>query len=407
MWGRWDLMWPYCERRRGRSSHYGESIMSSCDTPFAVTVNRPSPLVRTAYSSIGLLYLFFPAVDIAHHHGWVVVPAIVTLVAFMVVYVATVYTAGDWRFPARSATWYLLGLAGVITIGAPAAFGAAWSGLFIYLSILCAMNLPMRWVLRGIGAVTLLAVAEAALLGARGTDLAFMGIGTGSMGLFMMAFRNSRMLNHELRAARDEVARLAAAEERLRIARDLHDLLGHSLSLIVLKSEVAKRIGEHDHAKVLGEVADIESVARQALADVRETVSGYRQRNLAEELDNARSVLEAAGMDVSMQLAGNPLPDLVDELFAWATREGVTNVIRHSRASRCQITVRRARSLAELTIADNGDASTFTGPGNGLTGLTERIAAIGGSVTAAPAKDGGFHLSVRAPLTAAQAPAHS
>lgn len=392
-------MWPFTGRRPGPVAHYRESIMSSREAPLARWSERPSRTARTAYSSIGLLYLFFPAADISHHSGWKAVAATATLVAFAAIYVSTIYTAGDWRFPVQRLTRYLLGLAAILTIAAPAAFGAAWAGFFVYMSILCAMNLPMRWVLRGIAAVTLLGMAEVAMLGARGSDLAFMGVSTGSMGVFMMAFRNSRMLNLELREARDEVARLAATDERLRIARDLHDLLGHSLSLIVLKSEVAKRIGENDPGKVLNEVADIESVARQALADVRETVSGYRQRKLAEELDNARSVLEAAGMHVSMRLADSPLPDLVDELFAWAAREGVTNVIRHSQASRCQITVRRARSLAELTIADNGDASTFTGPGNGLTGLTERITAIGGSVTAAPAKDGGFHLSVRAPLT--------
>jgi len=226
-------------------------------------------------------------------------------------------------------------------------------------------------------------------------------ITTGTMGLFMTAFRNSRMLNVELQLARAEVARLAATEERLRIARDLHDLLGHSLSVIVLKAEVARRLGEQDVDRALAEVTDIESVARQALNDVRATVSRFRRRNLTEELDNARAVLTAAGVEPVIRTSGTPLPDVTDGLLGWAVREGVTNIVRHAHATCCEISVRQDRSSAVLEITDDGAATLDFTAGNGLTGLTERVQASGGSVTAARRPEGGFRLMVRTPLQAA------
>jgi two-component system sensor histidine kinase DesK len=237
-------------------------------------------------------------------------------------------------------------------------------------------------------------------IGAPGGTTALLTFETLTIGLLMLAFRTSRILVVQLREARGEVARLAANEERLRIARDLHDLLGHTLSLIVLKSEVATRLADRDPARSLAEVHDIETVARQSLADVREAISGYRQRTLSDELQNSRTVLAAADVELTVTTSGTPLPDQVDGLFGWAVREGATNILRHARARTATITVHRQGDTAVLEITDDGTAEAVTAPGNGLRGLGERVMIAGGTVEAGPRADGGFRLTVRAPLTA-------
>jgi two-component system, NarL family, sensor histidine kinase DesK len=187
----------------------------------------------------------------------------------------------------------------------------------------------------------------------------------------------------------------------VRIARDLHDLLGHSLSLIVLKSELARRLADRDPARAVTEIGDIESVARSSLADVREAISGYRRRDLGEELDGARAVLAAAGVDTTVRMAGAPLPEAADGVFGWAVRESVTNVIRHARASRCVIEVRRDSDEAVLEVRDNGRAKRKHVPGNGLNGLSERVAAEGGTMESGPLPGGGFRVAVRVPVGSA------
>jgi two-component system, NarL family, sensor histidine kinase DesK len=215
-----------------------------------------------------------------------------------------------------------------------------------------------------------------------------------TLGVLFVSIRNSRVLTSRLQLAQSEVARLAATEERLRIARDLHDLLGHSLSLIVLKSELAGRLAEPS-PDVRREIADIEAVARKALVEVREAVTGYRQRSLAEELDSARSVLSAAGVAAQVHVSGTPLSDPLDTLLGWAVREGTTNVVRHARAARCSITVTFDGKEATLEIVDDGKGGPHE-MGSGLNGLSERVAGAGGSVRAGAAGDG-FALRVLVP----------
>jgi two-component system sensor histidine kinase DesK len=348
-------------------------------------------------ASYGLVYLIFPLASITHHSGWTVVAALVCLAAFVGNYLTIFATSGPWSEPPRVITWVLLATLTASATALSFAFGAEWVGLFIYVAIAGAMTVPITWVQRGVGAVTVLTLAVAALSGTRGSALAFVVVATASLGFFQMAFRNSRMLNIELQKTRAEVARLAATDERLRISRDLHDLLGHSLSLIVLKAELARRIGSRDLDRTTQELGDIESVARQALKDARAAVSGYRQRSLIDEVDSARAVLAAAEVEAVVRIADTPLPEVTDRLLGWAVREGVTNVVRHARAARCEIDIRRDGDSAVLEIVDNGQAMPAA-PGNGLTGLTERIEAGGGSIAAGPRESGGFRLTVRAPL---------
>ena len=190
---------------------------------------------------------------------------------------------------------------------------------------------------------------------------------------FFMIIRS----NIELSAARSEVARLAAENERGRIARDLHDLLGHSLTTITVKTALARRLAENGEAsRSLQEISEVEQLSRRTLADVRAAVAGHNDVTLAGELATAREVLRAAG--IAAELPGSV--DVVDadlsELFGWVLREAVTNVVRHSRAQHVVVTL-GARSIE---VADDGRGG-LSSPGNGLTGLRERLAAAGGTLT--------------------------
>ena len=365
--------------------------------------SSPSRWRRAVWTSLGLVYLFIWPLGSMYGHGHSTAESAVRLLALLsytAAFIGLVLANNPWSGVTTRRTYLMLGLTALMSVIYPILFGGDWGALPIYLGVACAMTLPPRWAGRGVIASTALTFALCGALGARGGPLALVTFETLTVGLLMLAFRTSRILVVQLREARGEVARLAANEERLRIARDLHDLLGHTLSLIVLKSEVATRVAERDVARSLAEINDIETVARQALADVREAISGYNQRNLTDELQNSRDVLAAAGIEVAITTSGTPLPDQLDGLFGWAVREGVTNIVRHSRARTATITVRRQGAMATLEITDDGrtaeePASTS---GNGLRGLGERVAQSGGTVEAGPRTDGGFRLTVRAPI---------
>jgi signal transduction histidine kinase len=190
----------------------------------------------------------------------------------------------------------------------------------------------------------------------------------------------------------------AADDERLRLARDLHDLLGHSLSLITIKSQLARRLLGSEGSPAADEIGDIERVARQSLQDVRHAVDGYRQPSFAAALAGARAALDAAGIDSTVEQTAGTLPTGVDAALAWAVSEGVTNVIRHSRAAACSIRLTREGQEARLEITDNGAPSETNTPGNGLRGLRERAAARGGRVDAGPLPQGGFRVEMSVPL---------
>lgn len=229
-------------------------------------------------------------------------------------------------------------------------------------------------------------------------------LGISIWGLAAIMFRRLVVTVDELRTAREELARLAVAEERLRIARDLHDLLGHSLSVIALKSELAGRLAPRDGSRAAAEIADVERVARRSLRDVREAVAGYRQPTLADELAGVRDLLAAAGLETRIDADPGPLPPAIDAALAWAVREGATNVIRHSGARRCQLRVARTAGGARVEVTDDGRGAEETprdGSGSGLRGLAERAAALGGRMTAGSDEAGGFRLCIELPLDGA------
>jgi two-component system, NarL family, sensor histidine kinase DesK len=246
-------------------------------------------------------------------------------------------------------------------------------------------------------------------------------------GLFAYSMARRIETLDSLRRTRAELARAAAAEERLRIARDLHDLLGHSLSLITIKAELAGRLMSADPDRAGKEIAELESVARQSLSDVREAVAGFRQPDLAGELVAARQLLDAAGIVTQITAADTEgLSRDVDSALAWAVREGATNVVRHSRATQVAIQVSRNRAAVVAEIKDNGPAAPeengagpalpaarTTGPdgraeinrarpvfgGSGLAGLAERVRGLGGELAAGSVEPRGFLLRVVVPLT--------
>lgn len=211
---------------------------------------------------------------------------------------------------------------------------------------------------------------------------------------FMVGFAGNIRLNIELRATREQLAVAAVAAERERIGRDLHDILGHSLTAIAVKAGLARRLLGRDDAAAATEIGDVERLAREALADVRATASGFREVSLATELAVAGAVLRAAGIRAQFPQAVDEVDPANRELFGFVVREAVTNVVRHSKATTCVVTL----GPDFVEIADNGSsgrpaldsAGEQPSRGTGLPGLANRIAARGGSLAAGPRPSGGF-----------------
>ncbi|WP_084463758.1 sensor histidine kinase [Microtetraspora fusca] len=363
---------------------------------FGRTRGRGSRLRRLMGISFGFMYLAYPVSDIVTGQvsGAEAVWQSVALGVFVVTYVAAVLSPGEHGERGRR-TVALMALATLMAVVFPLVFRGGWTALPIYVTVMLSMALPPRPALGAMAAMALVVLVDCLVAGAEIGTVLLLVMQVWTLGILFASVRNTRMLIVQLEDAQREVARLAASDERLRIARDLHDLLGHSLSLIVLKSELAGRLAEQGSGRVAGEVADIESVARQALVEVREAVTGYRQRGFSEELDGARSALGAAGLTVTVRVSGTPLPGGLDGLFGWAVREAATNVVRHARATRCKITVANDGTRATLDVTDDGVAGPYE-PGSGLRGLAERVRAEGGAMEAGPSP-GGFRLRIAVP----------
>jgi two-component system, NarL family, sensor histidine kinase DesK len=202
----------------------------------------------------------------------------------------------------------------------------------------------------------------------------------------------------ELHRTRQELARIAVAEERERFSRDLHDLLGHTLSVMVVKAQAVRRLAARDPEAAAEHAADIEQIGRRALVDVRQAVDAMRAPTLTEELDGARRALDAAGISATVDRSGDPVPETADQVLAWVVREGTTNVLRHSGAAACRIEVARRDGRIELSIADDG-VGTPTTPDprmGGLAGLRNRLVSVGGRLEVGSAA-GGFRLVATLP----------
>jgi signal transduction histidine kinase len=214
------------------------------------------------------------------------------------------------------------------------------------------------------------------------------------LGASAIAVRRHVATTKRLEAARDEIHRLAARDERLRVARDLHDELGQALSLIILKSELATLdVPGPGRARI----EEVTLAARRALQSVRDLVSSFRQPSLAEELDSARSLLEASGMECLVQSRGEALSPPVEAALAWAVRETATNVLRHSACRRSRFTTEKRAGVVHLEVVDDGRGPERFEPGSGLRGLEERVSFLGGRLEAGRTAGGGFRVQVEIP----------
>ena len=362
----------------------------------------PGQILRiTAGVGVGLLFLGGPVADLYRRSIGAPRTAAITamFVLFVVLYALTMRAGLRLRFGPEMTLLLLVALAllpiAMFATGAPSSFVL----LFVYFVAAAGMRLRAEAALVVIVLTALGVGIGMAATGEKSSSSAALVLIIVAIGTMMTAFNRQIRANRELQAARHELARLAVTDERLRIARDLHDLLGHSLSVINLKSELAQRLVEQDPKRAAAELADVQAVGRQALAEVREAVQGYRQLALDEALAGARTALSAAGIAYELDGARVELPADVEEVFAWAVREGTTNVVRHSNAAHCAVRIRDGAGEATLEVEDDG-ASPPLEPqvGNGLTGLTERVARLRGRLEAGGQPGGGFRLRLVVPL---------
>ncbi|WP_139417930.1 sensor histidine kinase [Agromyces laixinhei] len=279
--------------------------------------------------------------------------------------------------------------------------------LFPLLAVAAALAIRRWWAMGMVGAI---AVSGAFAVGFETWSLAaavLVGFAAfaGGAGNFLVQYYVA--LARELDRTRERLAATAVGEERMRFSRDLHDLLGHSLSVITVKSEAARRLIPSDADAAAAHITEVETIARDALGEVRSVVAGSRSVSLSEEIENARHALEDAGVAASVSLPDRVLPITVDAVLGWVVREGATNVLRHSPARNCTIEVTVTAHAARIEITDDGPGhragrGAAPGAGSGLTGLRDRVEAEGGALDV-ESSDTAFRLTASIPL-AAEAP---
>ena len=361
---------------------------------------RPRGIAQTSGAFVWLAFILFPAVNAFAKHGTAVHHAltIAGAIGFVAIYIALILI---WRERyADRALPVLFVLLVAIAAALTLADASGWGFLFTYCAA-CAALISRPYGFAGVVSCSLLAGVTSAVGGASGGQAIGYVASSAGIGFLLLVMRDLRIRNDELGEARAELARLAVAEERERFARDLHDLLGHSLSLIALKTELAGRLLREHPDDAARELGDAENVARQALSEVREAVSGYRRPTLDGELAGARMALTAAGVEMVLHPVDAALDPDSEGVLAWAVREGVTNVIRHSDARSCTVRVTADKDSAAVEVADDGVGPAVVNghSGSGLAGLEQRARDLGGAVEAGARPGGGFRLLVTVPAS--------
>ncbi|MDG4805558.1 histidine kinase [Micromonospora sp. WMMD1120] len=362
-------------------------------------VSRHWRITGWLLAAVWLFFLNVPLATALHQpQPWRRVVGVTALVAFSVGYVLLFQWARGLRqalrpIPVGRAR---AGLALLLVVGLASLPGTAgdWLATLVYVAAAAVFLLPSWEALAVVALCAATPVLASWLVpgwdAESGIVFAVLLASFAMFGVAQLAQRNS-----ELRAAQQEIGRLAVAEERARAARDLHDILGHSLTVVAIKAELAGRLIAVDTDRAAAEIAEVEALARSALADVRQTVGAYREVSLGAELAGARSALAAAGIAADLPAEVPELPPEWDRLFGWAVREGVTNVVRHSGARCCVIRVRPDR----VEVGDDGRGpSSPDGGGYGLAGLRERARRLDAVVTVGRRPEGdGFLLRVHVP----------
>ena len=370
-------------------------------------LSRAGRIWRVSLTAVWLIYLIQPVSGLfGHHYGTLYIAGGLAIVAaFCVIFVALIPT---WS---RLTGYWQLGLAGLFALailGCVVYGGTGATTFWIFVSLASGLVIPEpRKAARAVAASGILYSIFCLTSHVSTTNFLVNLLPTLLVGFAMIGLRRQIQLARELGQARETVAKLAANEERLRLARDMHDLTGQSLSMITLKSELAAKFlgrlpASAERDKVLAEIGDIGRVSRQTLHDIREAVSGYRRPTLAIEIITARTALESAGIQLDDDpqltlLSGTFDPD-AEAALAWCMREAVTNVIRHSGARNCY--VRLTRHNGELSLEVRDDGHGFLGAsgeqasaqaGTGLHGMSERLSAVGGRLSLTNAHDRAGH----------------
>jgi two-component system, NarL family, sensor histidine kinase DesK len=296
-----------------------------------------------------------------------------------------------WSLPARQRLVVPIVLLGLSLLLFP---WLAWgvTGAWTYVGVVIGMGVlswSVTWMsILGLGVVALIATS---VTEGWSQNQLWLPVIIVSISLMMAAFARNLAAMNQLRATQRQVEELATERERTRVARDIHDILGHSLTVITVKAELAARLVDTDPERATHEIEEVEALSRAALADVRSTVAGFRGMNVSGEIAAARAALSAAGIEGELPGSTDAVPAAQRELVGWVVREGVTNVVRHSGASVCRVRL----GAHEVEVADDG---VGPGPGTasstGLTGLRERVEASGGRMTVGRSDLGGFSLRV-------------
>lgn len=297
----------------------------------------------------------------------------------------------------------LLGVQAVLTFAPIVWFGVSWGSMEGPLAASLLLTLPSRFAWPSYAALIAFVPVYNVLAGATVDLVLYFTIAAALTGLVIYGLTRLTDLVREVHETREELARMAVAQERLRFARDLHDLLGYSLSAITLKGELIQRLITTRPEKARQETASMLRVARQALSDVRLVSSGYRDMSLSEEAESAGTVLTAADIRAQVDVECGRLHPVVDTVLATALREGVTNILRHSRVRVCVIKAEVDDETVRLDLVNDhpheqGHIFSDHSGGSGLDNLRGRFAAIGGGLSAGLQDDGRFRLEVWAPL---------
>jgi two-component system sensor histidine kinase DesK len=400
--------------------------------------SRAARIGGTVFTGVWLFYLVGPVIDLFSHHYS---PLRIGVGLAIVVVFAALYLilVPNWPSPRRYTMPGLAVLALLATAACVFYGGSGAVALWIFTSSASGLLVVKpAWAARAVAACIACYVIFSATGHVDSTDFLSNLLPVVFIGFAMIGLRHRFELTAELALARGEVAQLAASEERLRLARDMHDLTGQSLSTITLKSELAARLigrlpesASRDRAR--DEVEQVAAVSRQTLRDIREAISGYRRPTLAVEIITGRAALASAGIaardDADLTLLSGTFNPDAEAALAWCLREAVTNVVRHSGAKNCDISLTRRGGSLSLTVRDDGAGHTLgmddaegaavplapsPGPagecasltqGSGLHGLAERLDAVGGSLELRPAARPGFCLVATVPAVLADASA--
>ena len=232
----------------------------------------------------------------------------------------------------------------------------------------------------GLAIVAIVGAIEGLLLNLNGWTLFYAAVFPMIIGAGNTVFAERNRMNRKLRKANEEIEHLAKVAERERIARDLHDVLGHTLSVITLKSELAGKLLDRDPQRAAQEIHEVEEISRQALSDVRDAIRGYRSHGLLAELARAKSTLETAGLTVECDAAASVnIPAMQESILSLAVREAVTNIVRHAHARTCRMRLEQQNGSCRLQISDDGRGWNGN-EGNGLRGMRERVEMVGGTL---------------------------